>query len=568
MSICLLPVRATVTPPRPKEDAVYSIPVEGSRHAALYILITALISDTPEICVENVPPISDIEFFMAYAKAAGAKVVRDETAKTIHIMGSIEHNRIPTEFIYNCRSSLLAMTIHAIRFGEVTITPNFGGCKLGDRPIDQHILVWEAAGFSVEQKDEHITLRHVAKNPEAICTLSIDSTMASVAAACMIAAGLLKECHNANYRPEIQSLIAFLRELGTEVKMEGNNLVRVSNAPHSRKVRIRIPDDPDDAVSMAALVHATGAKADIHFRCDWEIAGLDWLCAHSAGEISRHDQTIRVRPSGRRALSRGLKTSLVATGYPGVASDQQPVLTAWAVGMGYELMLKDERFPNRYAYLEEMQSIGWRIIGRDDGTFRLLRDDTVTRPSSSLRCTDLRSSFAYLIGAAFHGSTLTLDHYEQIYRGYGGIDQRLRGLGWKISASLLPIHTYVAALLCAKDGKIFLQKRDDRPDIRNAGQITLFGGRAEDGEDPETAIRRELKEELQLEPRNLTQLGEHILNEDIFGINARAVVFKVKDLSHEDMQLQEGRGVIILGNGDHAGQMTSFCNWAIKAYAD
>jgi UDP-N-acetylglucosamine 1-carboxyvinyltransferase len=567
MSICLLPVRATVMPPPPKGDEVIAIAVEGSKHAELYILIAALIGDTPEICIENVPPISDIEFFMDYAVAAGAKVVHDRVAKKIHILSCITHNHIPTEFIYNCRSSLLALTIHAIRFGEVTIPLKFGGCKLGDRPIDQHILVWKAAGFSVEQKDGHITLRRVTKDPDGICTLVINSTMATVAAAYMIAAGLLKTCRNANNRPEIQALISFLRELGTEVKMEGNNLVRVSNVPHSDKVFLRIPDDPDDAVSMAALIHATGAKADISFGCDWEVAGLEWLFTHSAGEISRQGKIIRIRPGEGRTSILGRKASLIAMGYPGIASDQQPVLTAWAVGMGYELTLRDERFPNRYAYLEELQSIGWRILSRKDNAFRLRRDETVTKPVSSLRCTDLRSSFAYLIGAAFLGVPLTLDHYEQIYRGYGGIDQRLVGLGWTIDTSQLPIHTYVAALLRSNDGKTFLQKRDERADIRNPGKITLFGGRAEDGEDPESAIRRELKEELQIEPSNLTRLGEHILNEDVFGINARAVVFMIQDIAQEELQLQEGCEIITLGNENLAEQMTPFCTWVIKTYA-
>ena len=91
---------------------------------------------------------------------------------------------------------------------------------------------------------------------------------------------------------------------------------------------------------------------------------------------------------------------------------------------------------------------------------------------------------------------------------------------------------------------------------------------AEDDEDPETAIRRELKEELGLEPRNLTWLGEKILNEDIFGVNARAVVFRVQDLVRENLQLQEGRGIVTLGDGDPAVKMTAFCTWAINTYAD
>lgn len=48
-------------------------------------------------------------------------------------------------------------------------------------------------------------------------------------------------------------------------------------------------------------------------------------------------------------------------------------------------------------------------------------------------------------------------------------------------------------------GHVLLQQRDDRPDLAYAGQWTLFGGQVEAGETPEQCIRRELKEELDLD---------------------------------------------------------------------
>ena len=48
-------------------------------------------------------------------------------------------------------------------------------------------------------------------------------------------------------------------------------------------------------------------------------------------------------------------------------------------------------------------------------------------------------------------------------------------------------------------GHVLLQQRDDRPDLAYAGRWTLFGGQLEDSETPEECIRRELREELDLE---------------------------------------------------------------------
>lgn len=56
----------------------------------------------------------------------------------------------------------------------------------------------------------------------------------------------------------------------------------------------------------------------------------------------------------------------------------------------------------------------------------------------------------------------------------------------------------VSAILWTDDGRVLLQQRDDKPDLRYAGCWTIFGGQVETGEDPEAAIFRELVEELDL----------------------------------------------------------------------
>jgi 8-oxo-dGTP pyrophosphatase MutT (NUDIX family) len=60
--------------------------------------------------------------------------------------------------------------------------------------------------------------------------------------------------------------------------------------------------------------------------------------------------------------------------------------------------------------------------------------------------------------------------------------------GWK------PISV---AVLTHRD-RVAMQLRDDKPNISSPGQWGLFGGSAEAGEDPHTAIEREIEEELGL----------------------------------------------------------------------
>jgi len=57
----------------------------------------------------------------------------------------------------------------------------------------------------------------------------------------------------------------------------------------------------------------------------------------------------------------------------------------------------------------------------------------------------------------------------------------------------------VGALIYTPDGRYLMQLRDDEPDVSMRGYWGLFGGSLEEGEDPRTALARELREELCME---------------------------------------------------------------------
>ena len=65
------------------------------------------------------------------------------------------------------------------------------------------------------------------------------------------------------------------------------------------------------------------------------------------------------------------------------------------------------------------------------------------------------------------------------------------------------------AILVTPDGRYLMQLRDDKAGVSFPDTLCLFGGALEPGEDPEAGLRRELREELELEAgemRYFTQL--------------------------------------------------------------
>jgi 8-oxo-dGTP diphosphatase len=65
-------------------------------------------------------------------------------------------------------------------------------------------------------------------------------------------------------------------------------------------------------------------------------------------------------------------------------------------------------------------------------------------------------------------------------------------------------HPVVAVAILHQDGKFLMQLRDDDPAIMYPGHWAFFGGHLEPGESPEVGVRRELLEEINYCPTELT----------------------------------------------------------------
>ena len=97
----------------------------------------------------------------------------------------------------------------------------------------------------------------------------------------------------------------------------------------------------------------------------------------------------------------------------------------------------------------------------------------------------------------------------------------------------------VAAVILHREGRVLLQHRDDRPDIRFPGAWAIFGGHVEKEETPEQAARREIEEELGLRLRGPLALVYHDADES----RERFVFAAALPVPPEELTLTEGQGM-------------------------
>lgn len=111
----------------------------------------------------------------------------------------------------------------------------------------------------------------------------------------------------------------------------------------------------------------------------------------------------------------------------------------------------------------------------------------------------------------------------------------------------------VGVLLRNPRGQILLQQRDDKPDLLFPGCWTTFGGRVEEGETPDEAMRRELLEEIELEPDvTLWKVFEHrqrIVDDMVVTVEQYVYVGAI-DREPSEITLNEGQALGFFSLGD------------------
>lgn len=121
------------------------------------------------------------------------------------------------------------------------------------------------------------------------------------------------------------------------------------------------------------------------------------------------------------------------------------------------------------------------------------------------------------------------------------------------------------ALVINTNGLV-LHLRDDKPTIPHPGRWSLFGGAVEDGETPDQAVIRELREELQLRDVRIRALWQAV---DHGGDMRHLTIFEaVTSTPASAMVLSEGQAVReFTMTQARKLPLAPFCRRALEKYA-
>ena len=135
--------------------------VSGAKNSALKLIAASLLG-RGETTLHNVPVISDIEIMSKVLARLGARVERRGHDLVIDT-APVNSFETPYELVSKMRASISVLGPLIARFGEAHVAMP-GGCQIGARKIDMHLVGLQALG--VEFEVDHGVL--IARTPNGL----------------------------------------------------------------------------------------------------------------------------------------------------------------------------------------------------------------------------------------------------------------------------------------------------------------------------------------------------------------------------------------------------------------
>src|SRR3989344_4265400 len=377
-----------------------SVLVPGAKNAALKLIAGCLL--TPEICVlNNLPVISDVSKMLSILESMGASIERQGGNSVSISCADIKPQEINGTLVSQLRASVVLLGPLLARFGEVRL-PYPGGDRIGVRPLDAHMRVFEQLGAQILSWHRILHLRA----PKGLVPGRIILPEFSVTATenALLAAALLpgtSEIKIAAAEPHVQDLALFLGHLGVDITGAGTHDIIVSGKPAlSGAAHTVIPDALDAATFLICALATRGRVLVEGAREDHLILVLEKLREMGAAISTRKEGIAVSWDKPLRAVGR-----LQAMPYPGIPSDLQALFTVLATQASGETQIHDPLFEGRFLYLQELARMGAVVEQRD--SHRAMVRGPAKLSGTTISSFDIRAGAAMVLaGLVADGETI------------------------------------------------------------------------------------------------------------------------------------------------------------------
>ena len=409
--------KLVITGPTPLKGEVE---INGAKNAAVAILPATLLING--VCtINNLPNISDVQILCKILEEMGAKIVWNTPNEITIDTRNINTTQAPLELTSKFRASYYLIGAMLGRTGEIEVGMP-GGCKLGARPIDQHIKGFELLGANVEVGKGTISAKANCLKGNSIYmdVVSVGATI-NIMLASVLAKGTTI-IDNAAKEPHIVDVANFLNTMGADIRGAGTDVIKINGVEklHGDCTYSVVPDQIEAGTFMLAAI---ASKGDLlikncitkHLEC------ITAKIIEIGGNVEDYGDSIRVWYSKRPN-----KAIIKTLPYPGFPTDLQPQMGVVLSTANGTSIINESIWESRFQYTAELNKMGAKITAQGKSAIFEGVDELFGAPVYS---TDLRAGAALIVAGVSANGTTEVYNLEHIDRGYENIEEKFRKIG-------------------------------------------------------------------------------------------------------------------------------------------
>ena len=400
-----------------------TIRASGSKNAVLPILAGTLLADGP-VVVRNVPHLHDVTTTMELLGRMGVQITIGEKMSIEADPSTIQNTFAPYELVKTMRASILVLGPLLAKYGTAEVSLP-GGCAIGARPVNLHLMGLEAMGAEIKVEEGYIRAKCDRLKGARIV---MDQVSVTGTENLMMAAALadgVSVIENAAREPEVVDLANFINAMGGKVKDAGTDTITIEGVENLTGCDYTVLPDRIETGTYLVAAAITGGKVLVK---DTDPGLLDAVLAklEEAGAIiDTGEDWIELDMEGRKPKAVNIRTAP----YPAFPTDMQAqfcALNAVATGTG---TVTETVFENRFMHIQEIVRMGANI--HIEGNTAIVQGvDNLN--GAPVMATDLRASASLILAGLVAQGETVVERIYHIDRGYDHIEEKLACLGARI----------------------------------------------------------------------------------------------------------------------------------------
>ena len=394
------------------------VAISGAKNAALPIVAAGLLCGGGHR-ISNVPRLADVTTLGRILQNMGVAFERQD--HDILLDSSLITNpEAPYDLVRTMRASVLVLGPLVARMGQARVSLP-GGCAIGARPINLHLMGLAKLGAAVEIEHGYVLAkaRRLRGAHVYFDTVTVTGTENVMMAAVLAQGETLIE--NAAREPEVLDLANALAQMGAKIEGAGTDVIRIQGVESLRPMSYHVMPDRIEAGTFVIAAAITGGTVTIKNCFPGNLDAVLSKVAEAGAEIKIADGTIRV--TGQRSIK---PVNIKTLEYPGYPTDMQAQFMSLMTLAEGTSVINETIFENRFTHVAELRRMGANI--HIEGRSAIVKG--VPKLSAApVMATDLRASASLILaGLAAEGQTVVSRIYH-LDRGYEHIEEKLSALG-------------------------------------------------------------------------------------------------------------------------------------------